>query len=48
MFRRGLICAVVILVGLGTVSRCSWLIRFRLILSDDYLSYDIILVTVHS
>ena len=48
MFRRELIYAVVILVELGTVSRCGWLTRFRLAVSDDYPSYDIILVTVHS
>ena len=48
MIRRGLIYAVVILTEFGTVSRCGWLTRFRVIVSDDYPSHDIILVTVHS
>ena len=48
MTRRGLIYAVVILSEFGTVSRCGWLITFKVIVSDDYPSHDIILVTVHS
>ena len=37
-----------LLVELETVSRCGWLTRLKLIVSDDYPSHDIILVTVHS
>ena len=37
-----------LLVELETVSRCGWLTRLKLIVSDDYPSYDIILVTDHS
>ena len=48
MIRNGLSYAVVILAEFGTVSRYGWLTRFKAIVSDDYPSYDIILVTVHS